>query len=188
MIRSLSVFFVALFFLAASLNAQYKKLSKLTEFNGGYASLTAEDTGHNLTGYMVEFSYIQTALDGKWGGGVMIGFVNSQDQDARENAEMNFSTVPVAALGQLYFGGNVFQGYVQGQLGLQFSRADYVGERLGWATGDAGLFAGLGLGGHIFLSEQVFVNIAYNFSYLSNSAYRDGIAHLFKLGIGFQND
>lgn len=42
-------------------------------------------------------------------------------------------------------------------------------------------------GGYIFTDEKIFINAAYNFSYMSNSFYRDGIIHLLKIGIGFQS-
>jgi len=47
---------------------------------------------------------------------------------------------------------------------------------------------GGGIGGYFFTDEKIFINVAYNLNYLSNSYYRDGLIHLFKLGIGFQND
>jgi len=44
----------------------------------------------------------------------------------------------------------------------------------------------LGLGANFFTGEKLFINAAYNFSYLSNSFYRDGIVHLLKIGLVFR--
>ena len=169
-------------------NAQFKKWSSITTFNGGYANLVAEDTGNNLGGYAVDFSYLQTSLNGKYGAGIIISYINSQDEDTNKNRKINYSTFPIAAVGQYFFGSNTFQAYIQGHAGIQFSRSEYSGNNIYSFTGDAGLYLGTGIGSNIYLNDKILLNIAYNFSYISNGVYRDGVVHLFKIGIGFQSN
>jgi hypothetical protein len=183
------VFFlmVAISVYATNASAQFKSWSQLMSFNGGYASLVGEATGNTLDGYAFDFTYEQVNMDGNMSGGVMITYLAGHDEDSENDRRINYHSIPILLQGKYFFGSENLKGYLQGGAGIQFSRIEYTGPNLLLLDGDSGFAFSLGLGGYFFTDEKIFINAAYNFSYMSNSFYRDGIVHLFKVGIGFQS-
>lgn len=182
------IIILGLFAATSTATAQYKNWSKLMSFNGGYASLKAEDTGNNLDGYAFDFTYEQSNLDGNLAGGIMVTYMAAHDDDSDNDRRINYQSLPIMFQGKYYFGSNQARGYLQGGVGIQYSRIEYLSSNLLLSDGDAGFTAGGGIGGYFFTDEKIFINVAYNLNYLSNSFYRDGLVHLFKVGIGFQNE
>jgi len=171
---------------ATTASAQFKNWSQLVSFNGGYASLVGEDTGNTLDGYAFDFTIEQVNSDGNIAGGLMLTYLTGHDDDSENNQHINYQSIPIMLQGKYFFGSEMIKFYLQGGVGLQFSRIEYAGPKLLLQDADTGLALGAGLGSYFFADEKIFLNIAYNFSYLKNSFYRDGIVHLVKIGIGFQ--
>jgi hypothetical protein len=171
---------------ATNASAQFKNWSEQMSFNGGYASLVGETTGNTLDGYAFDFTYEQVNMDGTLSGGVLISYLAGHDDDKENERRLNIYSLPILLQGKYFFGSDMVKGYLQGGVGLQFSRIEYSGKNLLLQDADTGFAMLLGLGGNIFTDEKIFINAAYNFSYLNNSFYRDGIVHLLKVGIGFQ--
>ena len=174
-------------FLVTTASAQFKNWSKLISFNGGYASLVGEYTGNTLDGYAFDFTYEQVNMDGNLAGGIIITYLAGHDTDSGNNRRINYQTIPIMLQGKYFFGSDKIRGYLQGGIGLQFSRIEFSGPNILLQDGDSGFTGGLGLGGYYFIDEKIFINVAYNFNYLGNSFYRDGMVHLLKVGIGFQS-
>ena len=172
---------------ANSASAQFKKWSQLMSFNGGYATLVGENTGNTLEGYAFDFTYEQVNMDGDLSGGVMVTYLSGRDEDTENERYLNYRSIPVLLQGKYFFGSDMIAGYLQGGIGIQFSAVDYVGKNLMLSDADAGFAMAAGIGANFYTDEKIFINAAYNFSYLNNSFYRDGIVHLFKVGIGFQS-
>jgi len=172
---------------ATSASAQFKTWSKLTSFNGGYALLAGENTGNSLDGYAFDVTFEQVNMDGDMAGGVMIKYLAGHEDDNENDRRINYQSIPIMLQGKYLFGSESIKGYLQGGVGIQFSRIEYTGPNLLLLDADSGWALGLGLGGYFFTDEKIFINAAYNFSYLTNSFYRDGIVHLVKIGIGFQS-
>lgn len=172
----------------ATVSAQFTNFSQLISFNGGYATLTAEETGNTMDGYAFDFTFEQVNMDGNLAGGVMIAYLNAQDVVENEEWHTNYQSIPILLQGKYFFGSPYLKLYFQGGIGVQFSRIEHAGPKLLLADGDSGFAAGIGAGGNLFLGKKLFINAAYNLNYLSNSFYRDNLVHLFKIGIGFQSD
>ena len=178
----------AILIMASSASAQFKKWSELTTINAGYASLVGETTGNTLEGYAIDVTHEQVNLDGDLSGGFMIAYLSGHDEDTETDRKINYYSVPLFLQGKYFFGSDMIAGYAQGGVGIQFSGVDYVGKTLMLSDGDAGIAMMAGLGANFYTDEKIFISAAYNFSYLNNSFYRDGIFHLFKVGIGFQSN
>ena len=72
---------------------------------------------------------------------------------------------------------------------MQFSTVKLkVGSNDETVSTDAGLYAGLGAGLTKTFSYKVSGILDYEWSYLSNSYYRDGFLHSFNLGVNFRLD
>jgi hypothetical protein len=180
----IQIILMGLFVTTAS--AQFKSWSKLTSFNGGYASLVGEYTGNTMDGYAFDFTYEQVNMEGNLAGGIIITYLAGHDKDSKDDRRINYQSIPIMFQGKYFFGPAKYKGYLQGGIGLQFSRIEFSGPNILLQDGDSGFTGGLGLGGYFFTDEKMFINVAYNFSYQANSFYRNGIVHLLKVGIGFQ--
>jgi hypothetical protein len=178
---------VIIFVFMTTVSAQFKNWSKLMSVNGGYAMMTSEATDGSMGGYAFDFTYEQVNNDGTLAGGFMITYLAVHEDDTENARRINYQSIPIMLQGKYLFGSEMVKGYIQGGIGLQFSRIEFAGPKLLLQDGDSGFAFVLGLGGNIFTDEKIFINAAYNFNYLGNSFYRDGMIHLFKLGIGFQS-
>jgi hypothetical protein len=177
----------AVTFLADYAFAQQKPWSKLFTVDGAYAAVMGKETNNSLDGYSVGLSVEQLSRDGQWSAGIGLMYLNSQDTNAETQEEINYTSFPITLLGKYYFGTPEFSGYFQGGFGIQFSKADYTNTGNYISGGrDSGLTFNLGAGMNLFLNEKMFLNFGYNLMLMNNSFFQDGMAHLFKLGLGFQ--
>ena len=168
--------------------AQIKSLSQLYIFDGAYATLDSKETNNTLDGYSFSLSFEQLSRGKQWAGGVGVMYLNAQDTNNDTQKEINYVSVPIILIGKYLFNYGIGSNYLQCGFGVHFSHVDYLGKETYLSGGRSGLTFNLGFGGHVFFNEKMFLNIGYNFMLMSNSYYQDGIAHLWKLGIGFQND
>ena len=173
--------------LTSSALAQLKNWSQLISFNGGYVLLDGEATDNTMNGYAFGITYEQVNMYGELSTGVLISYLAGHDEDSDNNRRINYQSIPILLQSKLFFGSEKIKGYLQVGIGIQFSRIEFTSEKLLLQDGDSGLVLGLGLGGLLFTDEKLFINLAYNLTLMTNSYYRNGIIHLFKLGIGFQS-
>jgi hypothetical protein len=177
---------LTILFLCNPAFAQLKPWSKLFLFDGAYAMVTSDETSHSLDGYSFGIGFEQLNLSGHMSAGVSLMYLNSQDKNDEREVDINFSSVPISVYLKYLFGKGSVSGFIQGGLGVQFSDVEYTGQAVYLSGGDSGMAFSAGAGGHIFVNEKMFINVAYNFMYMGNSYYQDGLVHLFKLGLGFQ--
>ena len=173
--------------LTTTASAQFKNWSQLISFNGGYAMMDGESTDNTMNGYAFNITYEQVNMYGEFSTGVLVSYLAGHDEDEDNNRRINYQSIPILLQSKIFFGSERTKGYLQAGIGIQFSRIEFTGEKLLLQNGDSGFVLGLGLGGLLFTDEKLFINLAYNLSFMTNSYYRDGIVHLFKFGIGFQS-
>lgn len=121
-----------------TVSAQFKNWSQLCSFNGGYAILVGESTGNTLDGYAFDFTYEQVNMDGDLSGGVLIQYLAGHDDDTANNRRINYQSIPIMLQGKYLFGSDMVKGYLQGGIGVQFSRIEFSGANLLLQDGDAG--------------------------------------------------
>jgi opacity protein-like surface antigen len=86
----------------------------------------------------------------------------------------------------IFGGGEKFQGFIKGALGWQFAKLITDGPAVEAEATDSGFYGGAGLGGTYLLNEKVFLNLEYEWAYMSNSFYKDGFMNTVQLGVGFK--
>jgi hypothetical protein len=79
-----------------------------------------------------------------------------------------------------------FKIFLKGALGMQFAKIMTDGPAIAAEATDAGFYGGVGAGGLLFLNEKLFLNLEYEWAYMSNSYYKDGFMNTAQLGIGFK--
>lgn len=87
------------------------------------------------------------------------------------------------------FGSEKVKGFIKGALGWQFSKLSLKG---GGAIGlegednDSGFAGGGGAGIMYLVKENIFLNLEYEYLWLSNSFYRDESLNTISLGLGIK--
>ena len=173
--------------------AQHKPESSLLIFNVGFTEASPEDSDYNLNGNTFTLSYEKSDWQGRLAGGVAIAYsttsadsLNAAGQELQRLNSVSYEVVPILLYGKVLFGSLKAKGYVGGGIGLQFSDIKYFTQNVQISDRESGFLVGGLAGLNVFLSEKILLNGHYNLSYLGNSYYKDGLAHNFSIGLGFQ--
>ncbi|MGH7493038.1 MAG: outer membrane beta-barrel protein [bacterium] len=173
--------------------AQHKPESALLIFNVGFTEASPEDSDNNLNGNTFSLNYEKSDWQGRLAGGVAIAYsttsadsLNAAGQELQRLNSVSYEVVPILLYGKVLFGSPKAKGYVGGGFGLQFSDIKYFTQNAQITDRESGFLVGGVAGLNVFLSEKILLNGNYNLSYLGNSYYKDGLAHNFTIGLGFQ--
>jgi hypothetical protein len=173
--------------------AQHKPESSLLIFNVGFTEASPEDSDNNLSGNTFSLNYEKSDWKGRLAGGFAIAYsttsadsLNAAGQELQRLNSASYEVVPILLYGKVLFGSPKAKGYVGGGFGIQFSNIKYFTQNVQVTDRESGFLVGGVAGLNVFLSEKILLNGNYNLSYLGNSYYRDGLAHNFTIGLGFQ--
>jgi hypothetical protein len=98
--------------------------------------------------------------------------------------EYKFGTWPIYYAPKFLIGSGSAKGFVKGALGWQFSTFDRTSTLLQTEANDSGFLGGLGVGFMKIFNDKIFINAEYEWTYMSNSFYRDGFMNSIMGGIG----
>ena len=127
-------------------------------------------------------------VEGDLAGGIRFGYLSTKEEGEEMGRSICYYSMPLTMYGKYFFGPDNIKGYLLGEVGFQFSRYEYFGTDVWITDNDAGLVAGLGLGGQFYVNEKMSLNVGYAFHFWGNSYYQDGMLHMLKFGLGFQYD
>jgi hypothetical protein len=165
--------------LPLALNAQVNSLT----VGGGYVFTNIEDTDVNGSGYRINLQYDYQPIGSAVSYGLHFGYVNVMGSST--NTNYTVSTLPIAFVPKFYFGEGDLRAFLKGVIGVQFSDIERAGTAATLSAKDSGIIAGAGAGAKYLLSEKTFLNLDYEFAYLANSFYKDGVMNSISLGVGF---
>jgi hypothetical protein len=155
---------------------------------GGYSFANIEDADENGTGFRINGLYEYIPGAGKIAHGLSVGYIGiNADVKNVQTTNYKINTWPIYYAPKFMFGKkDNFKGFVKGALGMQFSgfkRTGYLGEV---DTNDAGFYGGASAGAMISPKDNFFINVEYEWAYLSNSYYVDGFMNSVMVGFGFR--
>ncbi|MEK6782426.1 MAG: outer membrane beta-barrel protein [Bacteroidota bacterium] len=157
--------------------------------SGGYAFANIEAVDTDATGFRINGLYELNPLGGKVAHGFSIGYIGTSADFAGvagQSNEYKINSWPVYYAPKLMFGDGSVQGFIKGALGMQFSGLTRTGTLGEFNDKDFGFYGGAGAGIMKTFNEKMFVNLEYEWAYLSNSFYKDGFMNSIMLGIGFK--
>lgn len=173
--------------------AQHKPGSGLLIFNVGFTEASPEDSDENLSGNTFSLNYEKSDWKGKLAGGFAIAYsttsadsLNASGQELGRVNSASYEVIPVLLYGKVLFGSPKAKGYIGGGFGIQFSNITSYRDNVEVTSAESGFLVGGMAGLNVFLSDRILLNGNYNLSYLGNSYYKDGMAHNFTIGLGFQ--
>jgi hypothetical protein len=179
---------ITLFFLVVGATLVYSQENMVT-LSGGYAFANIEDTGTDATGWRINGSYEFNPLGGNWAHGISVGYIRTKatiDIPLSQSVEYKLSAWPVYYAPKFMFGKENAKGFIKGAIGWQWSGIDRSGPVVEGDTNDSGFYGGASLGFMKSFNEKVFVNLEYEWAYLSNYLYRDAFMNSIMLGLGYK--
>ncbi|MEQ1586030.1 MAG: outer membrane beta-barrel protein [Cyclobacteriaceae bacterium] len=155
----------------------------------GWANLNPEESDKNADGFRINGLYEFNPNEGKIAHGLNIGYVLTKYDLATQAGTTNFSfrSWPIYYAPKVILGNSdKFKPFLKGALGAHFSKYKSEGAALDLESSDVGFYGGLGAGGLLFLKENIFLNLEYEWAYLTNYYSGNGFLNTAQLGIGFK--
>jgi hypothetical protein len=157
---------------------------KMFTISGGTAFADVEDASSDANGWRINITSEYNPMGGKLAHGFSIGYIdlNSTAVKAGRTVSYNMYTVPFYYAPKLLLGNGPFKVFIKGALGTHFSGYDSGNVN----TTDFGFYGGGSAGAMLNLGEKMFINAEYEYAWLSNSWYRDGVMNSAMVGLGFK--
>lgn len=153
--------------------------------SGGYVFTNVEDADVNATGFRINGLFEFVPMGGNFANGISVGFLQTKASTTL-GTDYTLNSWPVYYAPKYSFGGDKFKGFVKGALGFHSSGYTRTGQLGDLDSRDWGFFGGAGAGVMLFLNDKIFINAEYEWAYLSNSFYRNGIVNTIQGGLGLK--
>jgi hypothetical protein len=160
----------------------------MVTLSGGYAFANVEDADENATGFRINGLYEFNPGGGNWAYGISVGYIRTTaDVDILQSqSKYTISSWPIYFAPKFLFGKASAKGFVKGALGWQWSGIDRTGPALQVDRNDSGFYAGAGVGFMKTFNEKFFINLEYEWAYMANAYYREGMMNSIMGGIGMK--
>ena len=160
-------------------------------FTLSYGDVTTdvEDTSVEATGWRVD-ALFEHSTKGGIIHGLGIGWIETEADVAgplQSFTNYKLQSLPIYYAPKFTFGQKALKGFLKGALGWHFSeyeRKNALGVTV--TSEDTGFYGGVSLGASFAFNPKIFMNLEYEWDYLSNSYYKDGYMESIILGIGFK--
>jgi hypothetical protein len=155
----------------------------------GWANVNPTESDKSADGFRINGLYEYNPNEGKLAHGLNVGYVLTKyDQESQLGSnKFSLRSWPVFYAPKLLLGNSErFKFFLKGALGLHFSKYSEDGPAVNLEYNDTGFYGGLGAGGLIFLNENLFLNLEYEWAYLSNYYSGNGFLNTAQLGIGYK--
>jgi hypothetical protein len=177
---SIGVFLVAF----TTTFAQFQINSMNLAFSGGWSLMNIEESSNSVNGFEIGGHFEHTSINGKWAFGAALSFVRVTDDVGSDRAL--YSSTPFTFQTKYLFGSLDTKGFIKANLGIHSSKVEWNGTRRDIKNWDHGFVVGGGAGVNQYLSQTVYIIVAYDIKWLQNSYYNNGLLHTFSAGLGFQ--
>ena len=178
--------FTVMIMLSIGASAQEHAMS----ISGGYVFANVEEVETNANGWRINGLYEYLQEGGKIAHGVSFGYIHTTAEYSStigqtvHNSDYKFNTFPIYYAPKFMFGSETAKGFIKGAIGAQYSSMTRTSTLGDITVNDAGFYGGAGVGFMKTLGEKAFINIEYEWAYLSNDYYKDGFINSIMLGVG----
>lgn len=155
----------------------------------GWANLNPEESDKNADGFRINGLYEFNPTQGKIAHGLNIGYVLTKYEQSTQatTTDFSFRSWPIYYAPKVLLGNSEkFKAFLKGAIGLHFSKYSSEGPALSLESSDTGFYGGFGAGGMLFLQENLFLNLEYEWAYQTNFYTGNGFLNTAQLGIGFK--
>jgi hypothetical protein len=162
---------------------------RMFTLSGGYAFANPVEHEETATGYRINGLFDFNPSNGKIAHGFNVGYVRTKFSTKTFAGETDVSirSWPIYYAPKIFLGNSdKFKPFLKGALGMQFSKFKVTSPSAEGETVDQGFYGGLGLGGLLFLQENLFLNVEYEWAYQSNSFNGNGFLNSALLGLAYK--
>ena len=152
--------------------------------SGGYVFANIEDSDANATGFRINGLYEFNPNASMVAHGFSLGWI--QTKAAATNADYTLSSIPLYYAPKVMVGQGSLKAFLKGALGMHYTNYRRTGSLGEIDTWDFGFYGGASLGAMKTFNDKLFINVEYEWAYLSNSAFRDGFVNSIMGGIGMR--
>jgi outer membrane protein W len=156
--------------------------------SGGWATAHPDNSNDSFSGYKIGGQWEKTMGINPWAVGAAVNYLHFKESGTGAvNLTKKYYSIPVTFYGKYLIGKDKkLQGYLKAAGGFQFSGIRLENQNSDTKDNDIGFALGTGAGVYYTLSEKMFFNVDYEFLYLTNSWYNNGIVNSVSLGLGFK--
>ena len=178
------ILFITLMLSSLTLLAQENMIT----LSGGYVFANIEEVDQNATGFRINGLYEFNPAGGKFAHGISVGFIQTKASYTTmlQTSDYKITTVPYYYAPKFLFGNESVKGFIKGALGMHSSWYKRTGTLTELTDTGFGFYGGAALGGMKSFGDKVFINIEYEWAYMSNAYYEDGFVNSIMAGIGFK--
>jgi len=154
---------------------------------GGYVFTNVEEADANANGFRINGIFEFNPAAGQWAHGLTAGYIHTTaTSTGTQSNDYVFTNLPVYYAPKYLIGKKSFKGFIKGALGMHFSHLSRTGTLAEISDWSFGIFTGAGAGVMKTFNEKIFINLEYEWTYLSNANYRDGFVNSVTAGIGIK--
>jgi hypothetical protein len=155
--------------------------------SGGSVFADIDDSGSEGNGFRINGLFEYNPMGGSLAHGFSIGYIDMTSTAKTTNANYDIYSIPIYYAPKLLIGKGSFKIFIKGALGTQFSGYKRTGTTGGEiSTTDFGFYGGGSAGAMLLITPKLFINAEYEYAYMSNSYYKDGVISSAMGGIGFK--
>ena len=153
----------------------------------GDVTTNVEDSDAETTGWRVDLLF-ESHKEGSFVHGFGIGYIETKGDytSLAQTTNYKLKSLPFYYAPKFLLGKKAFKGFIKGAIGIQFSEFTRSGALGDLTADDAGLYAGVSLGVRFNFNPKIFMNLEYEWDYLSDSYYKDDYTQSLILGLGFK--
>jgi len=152
--------------------------------SAGYVFANIEDIDTDASGWRINGLYEFNPNHGMLSHGLAFGYFGTSADT--KGANYNINSWPVYYAPKVTVGEGMLRGFLKGAIGSHFTGYKRTGALGELSSFDVGFYGGASIGGELHISDRAFINVEYEWAYLSNSYYRDGFINSAMAGIGFK--
>jgi hypothetical protein len=154
---------------------------------GGWASANPDDLDESTSGFRINGQYEYKVGHKPWATGLAISYMEFSGEISPTNLSVKYHSIPINFYGKYVIGQEKIKGALKGIIGMQTSSRKLETANGGSTTGkDFGLDLGFGAGITYDVSESFYLGLDYEFLYITNGFFDDGIVNSISLGAGFR--
>lgn len=169
---------------------QFQAGSGLISLTGAYTIIGIENSNETIDGGGFQIGYEVSNILNNFAFGGGVGYLVGVEENNTE--QIKYSTTPLWFYGKYLFGPEKAKFFGSLALGWQFSERQISGDiftvQNSLTSWDSGVSFGAGTGVNYYFSEKFCGIISYNLQLYNNIYYKEGLAHVFNFGLGFQID
>jgi hypothetical protein len=154
----------------------------MVTLSGGYVFGNLDEVTASTSGWRINGLFEFNPNAGKIAHGFSVGYIRTTG--CTETTDYELSSIPIYYAPKYMFGNDSFKAFVKGAIGMHFSNTVRTAIlEVSWD--DFGFYGGAGAG-VMKTFGNLFINAEYEFVWMSNSSYKNGLANTVMGGIGIK--